>query len=253
MLQKACISISRCYDIFAGINVTTVVTKSGKQTEMADDTEHDGYESEEEVEMTAADVLLKLEEAWLNEKFAPELLESKSDLVECMLEQIQQMEENLRRCKKGDFRIIIHRMELDRIRYIITSYLRIRLAKIEKFVHHILEKEVNKGDEEPSKLSNEEFVYAKQYAENLESHLKSVVIRHMPPNLQNLDKDKIAPRPNLDSYIFLKVNEDQEGVMVEEETDEHENEVINLDKGGQHIMRYKPIYKLVENSAVSLI
>ena len=28
---------------------------------------------------------------WINEKFAPELLESKSDLVDCMLDQIKEM------------------------------------------------------------------------------------------------------------------------------------------------------------------
>ena len=30
-------------------------------------------------------------QAWVNEKFAPELLESKADLVECMLDQIKEM------------------------------------------------------------------------------------------------------------------------------------------------------------------
>ncbi|XP_070541185.1 DNA replication complex GINS protein SLD5-like [Ptychodera flava] len=220
---------------------------------MADQDNNDDYDSEEEVEMTAADVLEKLEEAWLNEKFAPDLLESKSELVECMLEQIQQMEENLQRCKKGDFRIIIHRMEIDRIKYIISSYLRIRLEKIEKYVHRILDEEFNRGDDTVSKLSNEEFVFAKEYAENLESHLKTVAMKHMPPNLQNLDKEKTAPRPNLDSYIFFKVNEDQEGVLVEEETDEHENEVINLEKSAQHIMRYRPVASLVETGKISLI
>ncbi|XP_002742086.1 DNA replication complex GINS protein SLD5-like [Saccoglossus kowalevskii] len=220
---------------------------------MADENDVEDYGSDDEVEMTAADVLQKLEEAWLNEKFAPDLLETKVELVECMLEQIQQMEENLKRCKKGDFRIIIHRMEIDRIRYIISSYLRIRLCKIEQFVHHILEAELRRGDEETSRLSNDEFKFAKDFTENLETHLKNVTLRHMPRNLQSIDKDKTAPRPNMNSYIFFKVNESQQGVLVEEETDEHENEVVNLEKDAQHIMRYKPVSTLLLNGAVSLI
>ena len=35
-------------------------------------------------------VLNKLEEAWLNEKHSPDLLEPKMELVECMLEQVQE-------------------------------------------------------------------------------------------------------------------------------------------------------------------
>ena len=50
-------------------------------------------------------------QAWLNEKFAPELLELKGDIVDCMLEQINQMEENIQRAKKHDFKITIHKME----------------------------------------------------------------------------------------------------------------------------------------------
>ena len=51
-------------------------------------------EEQYEEELTAAEVLQKLEDAWLNEKHAPELLESKMEIVECMLDQVKTMEEN---------------------------------------------------------------------------------------------------------------------------------------------------------------
>ena len=44
---------------------------------------------EYEEELTAAEVLQKLEDAWLNEKHSPELLEPKIEIVECMLEQVK--------------------------------------------------------------------------------------------------------------------------------------------------------------------
>ena len=44
---------------------------------------------EYEEELTAAEVLQKLEDAWLNEKHSPELLEPKMEIVECMLEQVK--------------------------------------------------------------------------------------------------------------------------------------------------------------------
>ena len=51
------------------------------------DTDYDGVEEYEE-ELTAAEVLQKLEDAWLNEKHSPELLDPKMEIVECMLEQV---------------------------------------------------------------------------------------------------------------------------------------------------------------------
>ena len=51
------------------------------------DNGYDGVEEYEE-ELTAAEVLQKLEDAWLNEKHSPELLDPKMEIVECMLEQV---------------------------------------------------------------------------------------------------------------------------------------------------------------------
>ena len=45
-------------------------------------------EEEDEEELTSAEVLAKLEEAWRNEKFAPNLLEAKTDLIDCIVEQV---------------------------------------------------------------------------------------------------------------------------------------------------------------------
>nr|KAF6460353.1 GINS complex subunit 4 [Molossus molossus] len=84
----------------------------------------------EEVVLTPAELIERLEQAWMNEKFAPDLLESKPEIVECVMEQLDHMEENLRRAKKGDLKISIHRMEMERIRYVLSSYLRCRLMKV---------------------------------------------------------------------------------------------------------------------------
>ncbi|XP_021341430.1 DNA replication complex GINS protein SLD5-like [Mizuhopecten yessoensis] len=212
----------------------------------------DGSDEEGEA-MTAAEVLQKLEEAWRNEKFSPDLLDAKMDLVECMLEQLVEMEENIRRAKRTDMRVSIHRMEIDRIRYIISSYLRCRLQKVERYTVHILDQERQRREEDACRMSPEEFTFAKDYAETLDSHFRSLALRHMPPNLQTLDTKLTATRPNMDKYVFLQVNDDTEGVLVEEETLETGEEIVDLQKGDQHIMRYKPMAPLVSSGAVTLI
>ncbi|KAM5264360.1 DNA replication complex GINS protein SLD5-like [Ctenodactylus gundi] len=141
----------------------------------------------EEVVLTPAELIGRLEQARMNEKFAPELLESKPEIVECVMEQLDHMEENLKRVKKEDLKVSIHRMEMERIRYVLSSYLRCRLVKIEKFFPRVLEKERTRPEGEPSRLSPEEFAFAKEYMIHTEAYLRNVALKHMPPNPQKVD------------------------------------------------------------------
>lgn len=62
-----------------------------------------------------------------------------------------------------------------------------------------------------------------------------------------------VPGPNLDHYVFIRVNRSEEGLVVESETAEHVESTVDLDVDSQHIIRYGPIAPLVENGGVSLI
>ena len=111
-------------------------------------------EEQYEEELTAAEVLQKLEDAWLNEKHAPELLESKIEIVECMLDQVRTMEENLSKVKKGDIRVPVHRMETQRIKFMVNSYLRLRLRKIQSNIFSLTRGDQNQ-DNNPSRMTPE--------------------------------------------------------------------------------------------------
>eukprot|EP00112_Aurelia_sp_Birch-Aquarium-sp1_P009103 Seg2022.1 transcript_id=Seg2022.1/GoldUCD/mRNA.D3Y31 product="DNA replication complex GINS protein SLD5" protein_id=Seg2022.1/GoldUCD/D3Y31 len=208
---------------------------------MDDDSEN------EEIEVTAAEVIEKLEEAWLNEKFSPELLHSKVELVECLLEQIQEMDERLKTAPKGNVSASLQIMELERVKFIMSSYLRRRIEKIEEFTIHILEEEADRSDDQPSKLSPEELKYAKEFSDNMESLFNSLALQHMTANMQSIDRKKV-PRPNLNSHVFLTVADKQDQVLVDPE-----EEPFDLEEGSQHIMRYGPIAPLINNGAVKLM
>ncbi|XP_078725564.1 DNA replication complex GINS protein SLD5 isoform X3 [Lampetra fluviatilis] len=147
-------------------------------------------EGEEGEEVTPAELVSRLREAWLNEKLCPDLLPQHSELTECVVEQLTHMEGNLRRVQRADVKSSLHRMELERIRFMLSSYLRTRLNKIERFYTHVLEREKSRTEGQPSLLSPEEFAFAIEYASNMDRFLKSVALRHMPPNLQALDLSK---------------------------------------------------------------
>merc|ERR1719481_269720 len=63
------------------------------------------------------------------------------EVVECMQEQLNTMEQNLSKLGKGEIRVGVHRMELQRTKFMINSYLRVRLDKIQSQVWHYSESE----------------------------------------------------------------------------------------------------------------
>ena len=207
----------------------------------------EGEEHEEE-ELTAQSALLAIEEAWLNEKFAPEILPHQSDLVDCMLQQIAHMEENVKRLEKGDIRLMIHRMELDRIKFVISCYLRARLEKIELYTIHILSQEANRSAEE-CYLTAAELQYAKEFLSSMETLFRTIALQHMPGNFQAFEVNKVTIKPNMNAHVFLRANSRVNGIMLPGSVDEE----IDLEPGSQHIIQYSAVADLVKNGTVQLI
>ncbi|KAL5471487.1 hypothetical protein EMCRGX_G029608 [Ephydatia muelleri] len=212
------------------------------------ETSGDEYES-----MTAAEVVEKLEEAWQNEKFAPEILECRTEVVDCVMELIRDMEENISHVKRGDLVAGIHKLELDRIKYVLSSYLRQRILKIQDHALHILEQEATRSSATSSRLSPGELAFAKEYAENVETHLHSLTLRHMPSNFQHVEKRNAITRPNVEGYVFVKVLEKSEKVLLDAEDDGADGATVDLDLDNQYILRYKAVSSLVHTGALRLI
>ena len=106
------------------------------------------------------------------------------------------MNENLSRLRKGDPRLPVHRMEISRIKFIINSYLRARLAKIQTFIFHY-KKGLGGGlpENNPSRLTPEEAKFAENYSQELTGHFSNLAMRHLPGGW---DPAKLpAPAPNL--------------------------------------------------------
>lgn len=187
-----------------------------------------------------------LQNTWLNEKFAPELLPQQSDMLDLMLGQIHHMEENISQLDKNDFRYIAHRMELERIKYIATSYLRCRLKKIEAFTYAIA-RDDEQRDIDKKRLSDDEKNYAENYLALMRKHFHQIAIQHMPQNVQK-ESDREIVTPNLMSHIFLKANESVPSVIVGSN-----NEEVDLEEGSLHIMPYNLAADLVVDGKVQLI
>ena len=101
----------------------------------------------------------RLKIAWLNEKMAPDLLENDEDVTENALELIKAMERNLQQNRDpsskirhslhslgtvtGFFRLGLKSLynqikDVDRVRFVLTSYMRERIMKIEQRPAYII-------------------------------------------------------------------------------------------------------------------
>lgn len=207
-------------------------------------------DDENQEEMTAQKVLQTVERAWLNEKFSPEILPHQTDYVDCLLEQIKGMEGNLAKLPKSDPKVDLHKLELERIKFVITNYLRTRLKKIESFCVSVLEEEANRSEED-AYLSPAELQFAKGFAQNADNHYETI-LRHMPKLFNKLERNKKIIEPNLNSFVFLKCNKHIDSIIIKNSLEGQEEEIV-LEDGTQHLMPYSSVAEYVKSGAVHLI
>lgn len=196
-------------------------------------------------EVTAEEVFGVLEKAWVNERLSPELLPHSAEMLDLMLGQIAHMENNLNELDKKDLRVLIHSLELGRMRFLVANYLKCRLTKIEQFTNYILQQEATTLSK---LLTPSELKFAKDYREMQENHLFQVATKYMPINLQQDDSQQRTLVPNLSSYEAIQVASDSAVTIVG-----NDDEEIILAPNTLHIVPYQLISDLLKDGKVRLI
>lgn len=182
----------------------------------------------------------------MNEKFAVQLLPYEEAIVDMVMSQLVHMEDNLASTNKNDMLYIAHRMEVERIRYVLASYHRCRLQKIEEYTFHILEEE-SKRPEGDKRLSAGESQFATDFYKSMESHFNQLAVRHMPQNHQD-DEHVRRVVPNVDGHVFIRAKE-----SVAEFSISADHETINIAAGSIHMFKYRNVEPLVLEGIVELI
>lgn len=143
----------------------------------------------------------------------------------------------------------IFAVETTRVKYMLRSYLRTRILKIEKYVMHCLD-----DPEVTARLSDQEKKYATEYVKILASHLTDTVAQKLPEAFNSItrqasahaSKDMIAA-PDLGRHVFARVKRDLGQVRVYED-----GGTAELVKGDLYILRYKMLRQFLEEGAVQL-
>eukprot|EP00128_Syssomonas_multiformis_P008678 Colp12_sorted_trinity150504_noHs@25695 len=194
------------------------------------------------------DVKLLLE-AWRNEKLCPEIQHHHSDLIERISLAVKEQEDSIQEGVTENlnnyyFGRIFH-SEVERVKYMIRDYLRLRLWKIEKYALHILKNERRR-------LSEPEYNYAVDYVRLFDRHFKDSFLSAIPDTLRKLYEQNgnvdMVPRPDTQNFVFVEVKEKVGEFQINEEGD-----IVELDANDRFLLKYEPMRVLLAEEKIALI
>ena len=144
------------------------------------------------------------------------------------------------------FKSDLYQREIDRVVYMLKSYLRTRLIKITRHAKYILSQ-----PELQARLSEAEAeLVAKPYANLVDNHLERSFLNNLPKQLRKL-KGKhgelsLVPEPDLNEYIFCHVLESLGQVEILDES-------LDMQAGEIFAVRYNTIKEFLSQGKVHLV
>ncbi|KAI9504493.1 GINS complex subunit [Coemansia spiralis] len=229
---------------------STAVPASSQKTQLSDAMEVEDNRSAEEDEEDEEDVMeddfSMLMRAWTNERSAPDILEYEGATIENLMELV---DFQLQKMKSQPALVAnILKMDVDRVKYLVRSYLRTRLSKIEQHARHYVN--------EPTyseRLSQNELDYAKGFIGLEEKHVRKSFLDQLPPHLRTVDEVsgeglEMVTKPDLDSAVFCRVRS-----TVGEFQFEASEDPIAMKRNNVFITRYSIICNLLEDGKVELL
>ncbi|CAK8532562.1 unnamed protein product [Lathyrus sativus] len=207
--------------------------------------------------LSTTDVEL-LKRAWRNEKAAPEILPFQSDLVTRVREQIELMEETVEEkstVETDHLSVSLYQMDLDRTLFLLRSYLRIRILKIEKYMFHI-----RKTEELWNRLSKDEKIFTERCSDDLKKHLEESVLSKLPENYQSYERqsiiseeDDMIPEPRLDTFVLCRSKDYLTGIQLGDGPVDDRSKLFEMEAGVLYFICYKSIKPLVESGKIELL
>ncbi|MES1913409.1 MAG: hypothetical protein MHM6MM_005603 [Cercozoa sp. M6MM] len=196
---------------------------------------------EEEEELTCAAAYAQLKQAWVNERCSPDILPFEVECVRTLKDSIDQREEELAaldtKTVNEDQATIVEavRLELQRVRFLLKSYLRERVRKLLRHPRHYLDE----TGEWYSYLCDAELDLLADYARLTELTMDHSVLGRLPQRYRKLPK-KAHTEPDITEHVFIRMLRD-----VREHRFSNES-TATLDAGDVWIARYDQVHSLIK-------
>ncbi|KAG6885104.1 hypothetical protein C0993_005871 [Termitomyces sp. T159_Od127] len=140
------------------------------------------YLSEEETP------LQRLIRHWIDERNCPDILPAQEELLS---QTVQLLREDASTSEDEHIRIMLAQTEMERVKFIVRSYVRTRHYKIDRYARYI-----TTNAEVQTRLTTGELDHARRYANILDRHLYKCVLQSLPTSQAHLD-DSIAFVPSM--------------------------------------------------------
>ncbi|KAI9637570.1 uncharacterized protein MKK02DRAFT_23629 [Dioszegia hungarica] len=206
----------------------------------------DGGDEDETLEGDMDDVR-RLGVVWVRERGTGEIMSWEGDLIDSIfdkLDQQQKMVDTLRSdpdtSEEEHFKLMLVMTEMERVKYLVRSYVRTRLWKIEKFSQYI----VITPEVHPS-LSGAELSHARRYTELLHTHFQHSVLDSLPEWLRKMDETSsdglsMIPKPNKNIPVLIYCRRDCGEITLPD------GEPAALGKGSTHLLKYNLVEQWIK-------
>jgi len=205
-----------------------------------------------------ADVV-ELNRLFINEKCAPEILPPYTELIESIQEyllnqekviedleeEVEKLEESAK-IKEANLLIVVYQMEVDRIKFVLHGYQRLRLKKICSNITYLLK---NQGSGACDVLSDAEYKFTQDYSKLFLDHLNDSFLKNLPHELSSFNFQTMYNERNTKGFVFIRVLEDLGRVLF---TDLGQAPP-DLKKGEIFVGQYEAVKAFVMEGKIELI
>ncbi|KAI0643234.1 GINS complex Sld5 component [Trametes meyenii] len=191
---------------------------------------------------------------WMNERHAPDILPGQEMLLGRLLDHIRKQSNDVELLRadpdsseEEHFRIMLVQTEVERVKFVIRSYIRTRLHKIEKYARYI-----SATPEMHGKLSKAELDHARRYGRLVEYHFDQSVLQGLPEQQRSLEEETafmppMIASPDLSRPVFAHALQDCPPMRLPDGT------VSEMQKGQISLLPYGVVEQLLLRGEVELV
>ncbi|KAJ7186785.1 hypothetical protein C8R46DRAFT_1157963 [Mycena filopes] len=198
--------------------------------------------------------LEQLTRHWMNERHAPDILPAQDVLLSSLLDHIRRQSDTIQ-LLRGDpstseeehIRIMLAQTEVERVKFIVRSYVRTRLFKIENYARFIIANE-----EVQTRITTAERDYASRHAHLIDRHFYSSVLQSLPESQAGLDDipnfimPPMVTEPDTTRAVFAHARKNTIARTPEGKT-------VDLAKGSLTLLSFAAVSDLVSSGDVELV
>ena len=210
-----------------------------------------------------SEFMSNLVKIWRNEKLSQTLLVYEENIINEVISLIEKKEKEINE-KKLDKNVKYYiELDIQRIKFIIKDYLRIRLMKIEKYLYYILKNnKINILSENEIKFAAELMdVKATYFIQGLKkmNSLVNNFYQFTDKNKSRIEKiqsinDAMITKPSESEFVIIQnISNNTIDINIKEINNEYQGEFLSIYSGEKCLVPFKLIEPYIERNQVKII